>query len=149
MVTTSVYYNAFMQETVLESGSPETINLLSKASIECTFTMMTMYFNEHPDVLDYKERIKTLALLYQGFGYGILDLNDLSENGGIAKIVHSNVVELLVKQFNKEKGEICHYTNGFILGGAASVYKKRANHFKIDKILDYNNYGYSLKLEVE
>lgn len=149
IVTTSIYYNAFMQETVLESGSRETINLLSKAAIDCTLTLMTMYFNEHPNVTDINEKLKTIALLYQGFGYGILDLSDVTAiEGGIIKVIHSNVVELLCTKFNKSTGEICHYTNGFIIGGVSSAFQKNVNYYKIADIFDFKNYGYKIKLEV-
>ncbi len=147
MVTTSLYYNAFMQETVLDSGSMETIKLLSRASCECTLTMLTMYFNEHPDISENPDRLKTAALLYQGLGYGLLNLDDLSEEGGIAEIVHSNLVEILKTKFNKKDDEYCHYTNGFILGSLSSIFQKGAGYYKVIDIYDYDNYGYKVKVE--
>ncbi len=147
IVTTSLYYNAFMQETVLESGCPETKRLLSKASTDCTLTLLTMYFNEHPSITGIDERLKTAALLYQGLGYGIIDLSDMKENGGIVRVIRSNVVELLKEKFNKSGEEVCYYTNGFILGGIASTFQKGAGYYKISEIFDHHKYGYKVKVE--
>lgn len=147
MVTTSLYYNAFIQDTVIESGSEETIKLLSKASADCMLTLMKMYFNDHPDINDDSEKLKIVALLYQGLGYGILDLNDLNDKGGTVRVVHSNVVEILKNKLKKNTEEICHYTNGFIIGGVSSVFQKSLNYYKIADIFDFNKYGYKIKLE--
>lgn len=147
IVTTSLYYNAFMQETVLESGCPETKRLLSKASTDCTLTLLTMYFNEHPSITGIDERLKTVALLYQGLGYGIIDYKDVKEDGGIINVVQSNVVELLKSKFGKKNDQICYYTNGFILGGMSSAFQKGAEFYKISEIFDHFNYGYKVKVE--
>jgi hypothetical protein len=147
MITTSLYYNAFMQETVLDSGSQETIILLSKAATDCTLTMLTMYFNEHPEITDRAERLKVSALLYQGLGYGLLNLDNLNENGGEANVVQSNIVEILKTKFNKNENTLCHYTNGFILGCLSSVFQKKADFYKIANIYDYKNYGYKVLVE--
>ncbi len=147
IITTSIYHNAFMQETIVESGNPETIELLSKASTESTLTLLTMYFNEHPDVTDKLERLKTVALLYQGLGYGILNLDGITENGGIVDVVHSNLVEVLKTKFNKNGNEECYYTNGFILGGISSSFQKKAGFYKIVETSMHNNYGYKIRVE--
>lgn len=147
MVTTSIYYNAFMQETVLDSGSNETIELLSKAAIESTLTLLTMYFNEHPDVNDDIEKLKIAGLFYQGLGYGLMDLTKTKEEGGIIVIPQSNVVEILKTKFNKSDDEICYYSNGFALGSICSIYKKPLDFYKITDYFDFVKYGYKIKVE--
>jgi hypothetical protein len=147
IITTSLYYNVFIQETILEFGNNEIINLLSRAATDSTLTLSTMYFNEHMEIKDKKEKLKTIALLYKGLGYGIIDLNNIDEKGGIAIVVQSNVVEMLKTKFNKND-EPCYYTNGFILGGISSVYQKGSEYYKITDIFDFNDFGYKVKVEV-
>lgn len=107
------------------------LNLFVKTTEEVYHYFFSDYLKRHPEIKTIEDKLQVASEMYYAFGYGILDLSNLTENGGIAKARSSYYVTAWLAKYGRKYSPVCYFTCGFIAGILEVIFNKPLRTYKV------------------
>lgn len=86
------------------------------------------------DDISPKHLLIEAAELYRFLGYGRLDVDGLSREGGFVLSDSSYFVVSWLARYGRRTSPVCHFTSGFLAGIMAAVYDTMPDHYEVQEV---------------
>ncbi|NQZ20174.1 MAG: hypothetical protein HRT44_13095 [Bdellovibrionales bacterium] len=114
------HYNCYLQRTIVEDAPYiDSKRFLIGAAAEVAYNQLSNYFKDIPDV---EQRKRKAEEIFRWAGFGIIDLNQLNENGGELKTKVTHYSVSWPKKFGQSTYPVDFFATGWIAGAQAAIY---------------------------
>ena len=127
------YYNAFLQQTILDAAYIDSRPFLLGAAAEVSFNQLSSLFRSH-DITGIEERKLWAEYIYAHSGFGRISLESISEGGGIVEAPTSHYVEgwQAINKSNTTK-PVCYFTGGWLCGALSAIYDQPNGYYGVEE----------------
>lgn len=117
------HYNCYLQAVILDTVEylPEVHDILIDAAHEIAYSQFTKLF-EHQKDLEIPHRKILVEDYYRFAGYGLIDLSQTQESGGIVKTKSEHYAIGWKSKFSSCSVPISFFTTGFLAGAIEAIY---------------------------
>lgn len=116
------HYNCFLQAVLLDTLDyiPEVEAVLMDCAQEISYHQFSQFFSI--EILKPKERKKIIEDYFRFAGFGLVDLGEVNQNGGVV-ITDSDHYGISWKgKFGISKKPVSYFTSGFLAGAVEAIY---------------------------
>lgn len=124
------HYLTNLQRTILDADYIDSAKFLIGSAADAVYHQLTHLC----DGLTISQSKKMAEDIYKTFGYGLLNLDSMDENGCVIKITKSFFSKTWEMKFGISKKPVDYYTAGFLAASYAVFYKKELKNIKAEQI---------------
>ncbi len=118
------HFNCGLLKGLEELQGIDGLELFVKTTEEVYNHFFRSYLARHPEIKTPEEKLAAAAAMYHFFGYGHLDLSQLSEKGGEVKAYSSYYVTAWLAKYGRRKQKVCYFTCGFLAGIMTAIFER-------------------------
>lgn len=120
------HYLTNLQRTILDADYIDSSKFLIGSAADAVYNQLTNLC----DGLDVDSSKQMAQDIYKVFGYGLIDLSSMNENGCVLKTTKSFFSRTWYQKFGKSSNPVDYYTAGFLAACFAVIYKKDLKDIK-------------------
>ncbi len=124
------HYNTNLFQTLADIEYVDGLEILRKATENVVHAQFTQIYKDQGGI-SFADKMSLGEQLYKAFGFGILSLGDLKEDGGSFSSPSSHLVKGWLSKFGKRKETLCSYTCGFVAGIMAAATGNPTGTYKV------------------
>ena len=114
------HYLTNLQRTILDADYIDSSKFLIGSAADAVYNQLKNLC----EGLSIEESKQMAQDIYKTFGYGLINLKSMDENGGIIKTTKSFFSRTWHAKFGKSKKPVDYYTTGFLAAAYAVIYNK-------------------------
>lgn len=123
------HYMNYLQRSILDADYIDSPRFLIGSAADSVYYQLSNLCRG----LDKEQSIQMAQEIYKTFGFGLIDLSDMNENGVEVKKVKSFFSKTWLIKFGASNKPIDFYTTGFIAAVYAYVYKIPLEHIQAEQ----------------
>lgn len=120
------HYLTNLQRTILDADYIDSSKFLIGSAADAIYNQLSNLCVG----LSIEESKQMAQDIYKVFGYGLIDLSSINEDGGVIKTTKSFFSKSWYEKFGKSEKPVDYYTAGFLAATYAVIYKKSLTDVK-------------------
>ena len=124
------HYLLNLQRTILDAHYINSSLFLIGSAADAVYCQLSNLCKD----LDIKQSKKMAEDIYKTFGYGLINLDSMNENGIELKSTKSFFSKTWQMKFNKSDKPVDYYTSGFLAAAYAVIYNKQLSEINAMQI---------------
>ena len=127
------YYNAFLQQTILDAAYIDSEPFLVGAAAEVSYNQLVTLFKQQ-DISEISERKIWAEHIYAHSGFGVISLDTVNQTGGEVLAPTSHYVSgWSALNDSYAKKPVCFFTGGWLCGALSAIYDLPNGHFGVEE----------------
>ncbi len=117
------HYNCYLQGVILDTEAylPEVKEILVSCAQEISYTQFSTFFKEN-SALNTDERKQTVEDYFRFGGYGVIDLSNVTAEGGTVQSSSDHYGVGWKIKFGESSEPVSHFTSGYLSGALEAIY---------------------------
>jgi predicted hydrocarbon binding protein len=115
------HYNCILQRTLLDPADIQMKQVLIDAAAEVVFNQLHQLAKKGESGA---QRLSEFSEIFRVLGFGVLELNRISEKGGKASAPFSHYGLGFLSKWGRQESPACYFNSGFIEAAAAAAFDK-------------------------
>jgi hypothetical protein len=131
MVIHCHHYNSHLLQNMEESGFVDPNKVIGGSVERSIFRSLNEYMSNHPELKSVEDKLEVATDMFRYFGFGLLDLSEVTESGGTAWAPSSHFASGWMVKWGNRKTPCCYFIVGFIAGALEAAYGKPRGYFRV------------------
>jgi hypothetical protein len=123
------HYLNYLQRSILDADYIESRPFLIGSAADAVFYQLKNLCQG----LSVEESKTMAADVYKTFGYGLIDLSDMNENGVTVRTFKSYHSKTWLMKFGRSNKPVDYYTSGFIAAAFAVIYQRPLSEIQVEQ----------------